>query len=185
MTTELIMEDELGFHNAASLRQLAARRAANRGVASAQAMARPGSRMAAMMALRGKGGTRGAMMPMKSALRFMRKQRGRPIPRSRAGVPGAMNRLDQRRAYGKRKKLARVAKTVIKKTRGRSPEMRARRAVFLLVHLFTGKGAKSLNTQARQSIRAIADTASKRAAKNNFPALTMKEIESLYKVSTR
>lgn len=182
MTTELIMEDDndMGFFNMAAMRARMSR-ASNQ---PSNSMPQPGSRLAAMAALSARGGRRGSMMSMAKGLRFAQSQRGVPISRSRKYGPGYMTKTDRARAYGKRKKLARVAKKVITKSRGRTPAHRARRAVFMLVHLFTGKGAKALDTNARQSIKAIADTAAKRAGKNKFPALTIKEIEGLYNIST-
>lgn len=190
MATELIMRDELGgiFNSFANVS------ATSRGL-SVSAAVEPNipSRLAAMRVLANPAAA-ARRLSMNSALKFIRGQKGKPIPRSSNGVPGAVRKggvrpmmarrgnvttADARRRRG----MANAARAAIRKSRG-TPEQRARKAVVMLVYLFTGKGARQLNDNGKKVVRSIMNVASSRAKQNQFPALTMKEIEGLFKVST-
>jgi len=113
----------------------------------------PASRLAMMMRMRGRKPT----MSMKQGLRFAKGQKGQPIPRSAAGVPGVTARSITKRKVGQ-----------------------ASRFIRQLVFMLSGKEYNRHNNKVKAIANDLLKLALQREKTKTFPLITYSELEKLY-----
>lgn len=150
----------------------------------------PGARLAEMKQFAGKSG---AKMNLAQALRFIKQQRAAMIP-SKGDIPGqtarsfpAVQAPPTGRIPTMKPQIAR-ARPGAKKGKKITPAMRRKilvaRTLRQLVCLFTGKSAKVVaaqNPRAQSLLVEIAKRGNQRLTQKQFPAITVEDVQALYK----